>query len=159
MRVSTAGCRSVPLSNAKRAARHRAAAAAAPARTPPPLPRGFLKATTEEWGAWWRTPSARDWSDADVAAARRLIKLVDDVYRATDPNDRLRYERAVRLGSRELGLHRPDRVSDVRVRSGASWTPRVAVAGAKWDPEQGRTEAAYAPLFSEANEEEHRRYV
>ncbi len=67
------------------------------------LPRGYLKATRDEWEAWMAGP-ARDWTASDRAAARRLIDLIEQHHRA-DPAEQRRLAGPIRTASRDLGLH------------------------------------------------------
>lgn len=75
------------------------------AATPAPMPPGrFLKATRETWSGWFASGRTARWTGADLAAARRLILLVEDFHRAEDPGKRLKLSQAIRTSSRDLGL-------------------------------------------------------
>jgi hypothetical protein len=80
----------------------------APSTAPPTLPphdKRWRAATTETWAAWWAGDIASAWTPEDVQAARRLIVLVDDLHRTTDPGERRRLSGTIRTASRDLGLH------------------------------------------------------
>lgn len=49
----------------------------------PKLPgaRSKLKATRDAWEAWWRSPMASQWSDADVAEVALMAACYDDAMR------------------------------------------------------------------------------
>jgi hypothetical protein len=72
--------------------------------------RSFRAATVRTWEAWWQ---AGGWDDpADVDAAHRLIRLVDDLNRATTPKERRLLTNQVRLGEGRLGLGKPTTKTD-----------------------------------------------
>jgi hypothetical protein len=73
----------------------------------PPKRGRWLADTRRTWAAWHTSGSASLLDESGHTALTRLIVLVDDLGRATDPRERRLLGEAVRLQESKLGLGQP----------------------------------------------------
>jgi|SRR5271166_4164263 len=82
--------------------------------------------TVKAWESWWESPAAASWTPAQVAAAERLLMLVDEL--AGSPDAKLAKE--VRLAEASLGLGKPPPKAQQRHRRIAEQEDAMAEAKA-----------------------------
>ena len=80
----------------------------------PPRRGRWLAASRRQWEAWGRDRHFDRWTESQIVAAERLIRLVEDMHRAPDAVQYRLIADQVRLQERALGLHDlpPEREAD-----------------------------------------------